>query len=80
MKLPNTEEYIARGIKMKRLVHSGAYGLFFSQDPVYEHKTVYDLEEALQMNASNGWEFERFDVVFASLALSLWRDLKDKGE
>ena len=76
MKLPSTEKYIAGGIKLYKVVNKGGHGLFWSQPDTYSHVTVYDLEEALELN-QNGWYFENYDDTFHNLALRMWRDLKD---
>lgn len=79
MKLPKTEEYIAKGIEMRKLLNHGHSGLFSYSPPTYEYKTVYDLEEAIDLN-SNGWFCENYQEVFGNLALMLWRDLRDKED
>ena len=80
MKLPDTDKYISKGIKMQKLIHSGSYGLFNWSSPTYDYKTVYDLEEAVHLNASEGWEFVNYAEIFHNLTLYLWRDLKKNKE
>lgn len=61
---------------MKKLIHSASYGLFYSSPATYDEKTVYDIEEAINMNANEGWSFDNFNETFAGLGLNLYRDLK----
>jgi len=76
MKLPETDSYLSKGIKMRRQTIPASYGLFYSRSAQYEYRTVFDLEEAVRMNANEGWFFEHYDTTFANLSLYLWRDLK----
>jgi hypothetical protein len=71
MKLPRTEKYLKQGIKMKKLINQG----FLSN--TYDVRTVYDLEEAIELNCDYGWFFVDYDQIFHNLALFLYRDLKD---
>lgn len=78
MEVPRTDKFIKEGIKMRKLLAAGSYGLFSSSEPTYDYKTVYDLEEALDLHANNGWSFVELESLFYNIALNLWRDLKSK--
>lgn len=64
---------------MTKLVSHGSWGFFSSTPATYDHKTVYDLNEAIELD-NNGWDFDNSDFVFHNLALFLWRDLKNMEE
>ena len=73
MKLKRTEEYLKEGIKLSKLINAG-----FWQN-TYDHKTVYDIEEALELSA-NGWYFDNLTSVMQNMTLMIYRDLKNKAE
>ena len=78
MKLPKTEKFLREGIKMRKtLVEGHIGGGFFSHwnPATYDHKTVYDLEEAVLLS-NNGWVFANSDYTFHNLILYVWRDLQ----
>lgn len=82
MQMPQTEAFLKKGIKLQKLLQAASYGgLFGSSSPaVWDHKTVFDLEEALDLTNNHGWMFSNTDLTFNNLALYMWRDLKKHGE
>lgn len=70
MKLPLTENFIKKGIKLYKKVHPGG----FFTDALYEYKTVYDLNEAISLS-NEGWYFSDQDNIFHNISLFTWRDL-----
>lgn len=73
MQLPLTEKYFAEGIKLIKLISTGG----FFGDPVYDQRTVFDLEEAVDLHSNKGWQLKESKNVFANLSLNLYRDLKN---
>lgn len=70
MKLPQTDKFLEEGIGMKKLNNMSFFG------NAYDHKTVFDLEEAVRLNAYEGWNFVDGNTFFSNLGLYLYRDLK----
>jgi len=71
MGLLSTDGYIRRnGIKMSKRIGRSFWG------DTYDYRTVYDLEEAADMNQNEGWYFANYQDVFCNLTLNLYRDLK----
>lgn len=85
MELPQTEAFIKRGIKMKKIIRPGYYvpgGLLSIGHDVpeeAEYKTVFSLEESEDMNENKGWEYENFDNVFSTVTSRMYFDLKNKS-
>lgn len=77
MKLAETEKYIRKGIKLKKIISSEQTGLFSYKPATYDYKTVIDLEEAVGL-MNNGWFVEDLQHLFNNLVLNIWRDLKAK--
>lgn len=77
MRLPKTEEFIKKGIKMYKVIDEAGYGLFYHKSETRDYKTVYDLEEAIELNANHNWHFVNYDQFFSNLALFTFRDLRD---
>ena len=61
--------YEGGGIKMSRLKYKGVWS------DTYEHKIVYDFEEAGVLN-SEGWFFDEYNHVSMNIGLRCYRVLR----
>ena len=79
MKLVKTESFIKEGIKLKKCVRPAIYSFFSTSDALYEYKTVFDLDEAIELS-TNGWIIQNIEVLFMNITLNMYRDISSSKQ